>query len=212
VACGPPSEDGPDVTSITASDETQGGDVSSSGSTPGSTDDGTSSETSSAATTSVDTSSGSSTTGAGDTDGCVQPCGAVLGATQCDDARIPPGVDDGTCGGTPMLVGDWQCALAMFASGEPGRLDIGVKTAPGQIEVPCSYYDRIYMLGDGTAIYERELNDRAPVLRVEVRPPEYFEACLASEDPEVVAPCFTDWFAAEYCVQLECCPSDGDCP
>ena len=76
----------------------------------------------------------------------------------------------------------------------------------------CGYDDTVYVLGDGTAIYQRRhcLPPEEPLIvepfrRVTVRAPEFFQACLDGGDVAAVA-CLSDWFEPGSCVPGACCP------
>jgi hypothetical protein len=77
--------------------------------------------------------------------------------------------------------------------------------------VDCAYDEDILVLGDGTALVRRVVHwlppEQSDYRRVEIRPPEFFDACSASSDPKVLYDCLSDWFVPDSCVGEPCCPA-----
>lgn len=185
-----------------SSDHTSSGTSTGSGNPTSST---STTETSSAADTTAGSDSSTSPT---DTDG--DPCTILDGcdphdlcgcSTQLSCAFIEIEVPDDCSEPAWEVSGDTMCTLSALAQ--------GTVTTVGYIRgFPTSDF------GCGAVeTYIRILEDRKAVVRVRhdglgrggeppdpppahrtLRPPDYFEACLASSDPEFIAQCFIDPF------------------
>lgn len=104
--------------------------------------------------------------------------------------------------------GSLDCVVDHLLGTEPVRVEV-LFSDGGMLQGG----DTILVYGDGTAarryfqlgeIFER------PYQRVEIRPPEHFEACRNSADTTVLRACLTDWFVPDTCVGDVCCPLDED--
>jgi hypothetical protein len=126
------------------------------------------------------------------------PCAleAFCGGPQlCSDyASVVPS----TCGNQEdVLTGPWMCVLGVLRDRQYSMVQLNY----GCVEFPT--VEVVQSLGDGTALLRRSETTGAvsPVRRVRIKPPEFFDPCLASEDPSVVKQCF-DW------AEPECIPVD----
>jgi hypothetical protein len=83
----------------------------------------------------------------------------------------------------------------------------------------CPWKDQIVILGDGTAVFVRDDESEGSSegagdppqssRRVQIRPPDYFEQCLETDDPLVAATCLHDWYSEETCAPANCCGLPG---
>lgn len=99
----------------------------------------------------------------------------------------------------------YECSLLALRDNISSALQIN--TCGGS----CGYYDTVYVLGDGTAAYQRrhcvmpgEPPNVEPFRRVLVRAPEYFQACLDG-GPIASVSCLSDWFEPGSCIPGACC-------
>jgi hypothetical protein len=121
----------------------------------------------------------------------------------CDDLEIS--------GGVGWEVGE-DCLYAALSSANTGVLRVHVNLGDPDWE------DRVYLRGDGTASWLRGECDVACVGSCDdrdwgvprtctLRAPEYFDACAASEDPQLLEACrdSPQWFAS-CVVEAASCP------
>jgi hypothetical protein len=150
-----------------------------------------------------------------DTDACDLGEYACPIGFPCTSVRI----GDGSCVDLPegeglRLYGDPACVLGMLRDGTTGNffVDVCPATSP-----PLTDY--VTVLGDGTADLARvraatqsptnEWFYRDPDRRIIVKPPEFFDACIGSEDLSLVLECLTTWYEPELCMPDACCPVDN---
>jgi len=95
-----------------------------------------------------------------------------------------------------------------------GDLPIAFEIEMGSVaaEANCAWFDRVIVIGDGTAVMRREDGNFGQPYhsrRVEIKPAAFFEQCRASTDPTVVTDCMREWFVPDTCIAPVCCPVGG---
>lgn len=174
-------------------------------------DDSSSESAATANGTSVGGTTGSST---GDTStGSEDPCalGDLGDFLSCE---VPEGCESvqivGDCGSPPELntLVYAECLLEALRTNTVGFYEVtDTETNPN-----CAAYYHIIVLGDGTAltlyrgVYGKP---HESARRVQLRPPDFYEACLASGEASQMAQCVRDWYVEDSCLPDACCPLAG---
>lgn len=128
-------------------------------------------------------------------------------ATICEHS-VHIDLDTVNCEPIGVLSGDAQCALRALADNEMGKFAFGWGD-----NVNCwSTVEQIQILGDGTALLEREseIFDNGPGVvepqrRVRIQPREFFAECQTSSDPAALFHCVQNWVAADFSSPEACC-------